>query len=404
MRAIPIILTLVSSAAVALPMTPANAAPTLCDGKVATVVGTPGNDVLHGTPERDVIAGLGGNDRVLAGDGNDVICGGDGADRLFGEDGNDVLFAGKARWIDNRAGSGYQPDRLDGGPGDDFLEIGSEPVNRGLGISGVITFGTAPAGVVVDVAERSAAGDGDDTIVPRGGLRIVGTSFDDVLRGSEFNEELQGLGGADTIDGRGGSDHLYGDGATPTTEGSDDDLISGGAGKDVVLGTIGGDTLRGGADLDEVRATGEGRNRVFGGVGDDFLEIRMGTEIGAVVDGALGRDNLTLDADGPLVVRMLSGTVATGGQVIGTIDRTEIVSAADAVTMDFYGTPGPDSVYAGAHGRLRAWTFSGPDVIRGSTLADLIDAGRGVDDVRGGPGRDTCLHAEERGGCELPSP
>jgi len=46
-----------------------------CAGRVATIVGTPGNDLLVGTNGPDVIAGLGGNDVIYGLGGNDILCG-----------------------------------------------------------------------------------------------------------------------------------------------------------------------------------------------------------------------------------------------------------------------------------------------------------------------------------------
>jgi RTX calcium-binding nonapeptide repeat (4 copies) len=40
------------------------AAPPTCDGRVATIVGTEGNDTINGTAGRDVIVGLGGDDTI----------------------------------------------------------------------------------------------------------------------------------------------------------------------------------------------------------------------------------------------------------------------------------------------------------------------------------------------------
>jgi Ca2+-binding RTX toxin-like protein len=222
MRALVIILVLVGAAATAMPGV-AHAAVTLCDGKVATVVGTPGDDVLQGTPAGDVIAGLGGDDVILAGGGDDVMCGGAGADRLYGEDGNDALFAGRAGRIRDR----FVPDRLDGGPDDDRLEIGREHSSLGTGVSGVITFGTATAGLVVDLTEHSAVGDGNDTVNPRPGLRLVGTPDDDVLSGSAFSEAIRGRAGSDAIRGRPGNDWL--------DAGSGTDEVRAGVGRDTCL-------------------------------------------------------------------------------------------------------------------------------------------------------------------------
>jgi len=84
-----------------------------CNGKTATVVGTPGvNDNLIGTDQRDVIAALDGDDKVNGAGGNDLICGGKGKDKLKGGDGNDDIF-----------GEG-SIDRLSGGPGNDDLDGG----------------------------------------------------------------------------------------------------------------------------------------------------------------------------------------------------------------------------------------------------------------------------------------
>jgi hypothetical protein len=406
MRAVIVVLTLVSSAAVALPAAPATAAVTLCDGKVVTVIGTPGDDILRGTPDGDVIAGLGGDDAILAGAGDDVICGGDGADRLYGDPGDDVLFAGKAGRIDDR----FRPDLIDGGPGDDRLEIGREKATLRSGVSGVIRFGTATDGVVVDLAERSAAGDGNDTVIPRPGLRLIGTPDDDVLSGSEFGEVIKGFGGSDTIMGYAGDDRLFGDDITSTTGGSDDDRISGGGGKDVVIGRIGADVLRGGADPDQIQARGTGPNRVFGGTGDDFFEIVLGSTPGVVVTGGEGRDDVTLDVtpatprETAVVIRMIPGEIVLGGTVIGENDRVERVRAAAWVPLVYRGTTGPDTVFAGSHGVLRAATWGGNDVIRGSDQPDHVDAGRGTDEVRARAGRDICLHAEVRRSCEILSP
>lgn len=63
----------------------AGAPPPLCKGRLATIVGTPGNDTLTGTKGRDVIKGLAQND---------TLCGGDGYDVIEGNGGNDVIDGG----------------------------------------------------------------------------------------------------------------------------------------------------------------------------------------------------------------------------------------------------------------------------------------------------------------------
>jgi Ca2+-binding RTX toxin-like protein len=122
-------------ALVAVPFTAdgAAAAPQ-CFGQPATIVGTPGDDVIRGTAGADVIVarggddvihGLSGNDRICAGPGDDVVRAGVGGDWVSGGPGNDLLGG---YWGDDKlfgmAGDdkvlGHDgDDRLDGGPGTD---------------------------------------------------------------------------------------------------------------------------------------------------------------------------------------------------------------------------------------------------------------------------------------------
>ena len=77
-----------------IPSTVAVAAPPLCDGKPATIVGTEGDDDLRGTDGDDVIVGLGGDDLIKGRGGNDTLCGNAGKDRLVGGPGDDVIEGG----------------------------------------------------------------------------------------------------------------------------------------------------------------------------------------------------------------------------------------------------------------------------------------------------------------------
>ena len=69
----------------------------ICAGKVATIVGTPGDDVLQGTHFPDVIVGGGGNDVLTGGLRKDRLCGGPGRDTLTGGFGRDTLRGGPGR-------------------------------------------------------------------------------------------------------------------------------------------------------------------------------------------------------------------------------------------------------------------------------------------------------------------
>jgi uncharacterized repeat protein (TIGR01451 family) len=101
-----------------------------CGGKAATIVGTPGSDVITGTERRDVITALGGDDQVNSLGGKDSICGKSGNDRLKGKADDDFVKGGGGRDTGKGGGGddairgGAKRDRLRGGSGDDLLAGG----------------------------------------------------------------------------------------------------------------------------------------------------------------------------------------------------------------------------------------------------------------------------------------
>ena len=115
--------------------------PPTCNGEIATIVGTHGDDVLVGTEGRDVIMGLRGRDRIRGLGGNDVICGNAGADTIDGGPGADTLFGNGGRdditggdGADELHGGGGK-DRIFGGNGADTI-IGGKAADRLFGENG----------------------------------------------------------------------------------------------------------------------------------------------------------------------------------------------------------------------------------------------------------------------------
>jgi SpoIID/LytB domain protein len=169
-----------------------------CEGFVATIHGTPGDDVIEGTDERDVILAYAGADQINAGDGDDVVCAGAGADYVDGGAGEDVIAGGAGH------------DELIGGPGADVI---------------------------------------------RGGLHqdtIQGNLGRDVLLGRQGNDAIEGGVGRDVVKGGDGVDSLTGGpGADRLRGGAGDDTLSGDADNDSLFGGIGDDHLNGGTEADE---------------------------------------------------------------------------------------------------------------------------------------------------------
>ena len=182
---------LIVGVVILIPSPAADAAPPLCGGKPATIVGTTGDDVLKGTDGDDVIVGLAGDDLIKGLGGNDTLCGQYGNDILVGGAGDDVLWAG---------------------PGSDW-----------------VSYGLAPNGVVVHLGTGVSTGWGTDQL--RSIENILGSPWNDDLVGNGSRNVIKGGSGDDTIVGRRSSDHLYG--------GLGDDILRGKQGSDVLDGQDG---------------------------------------------------------------------------------------------------------------------------------------------------------------------
>ena len=105
-----------------------------CQGRLPTLVGDNGKNVLIGSPRADVILGRagadfingrGGNDRICGGDGKDTLLGGSGNDRVSGDRGADTIKGGTGN---DRLDGGKGRDRLDGGKGTDRCKSGEVKV------------------------------------------------------------------------------------------------------------------------------------------------------------------------------------------------------------------------------------------------------------------------------------
>jgi Ca2+-binding RTX toxin-like protein len=188
---------------VAIPLVAEAGGQVRCFGRVATIVGTPGDDTITGTTGPDVIAGLGGNDGLEGGDGNDRICGGAGGDGVDGDAGNDRVLGGSGN---DFAFGGPDRDVVMGGTGNDGTSTGDIILLN----CDEFSSGAGPSG------ERLIGGDGDDF--------LTGSDADDVLIAGPGNDALSGGPGHDSLTGSKGVDCFFaGDGA---------DIISGGEGRD----------------------------------------------------------------------------------------------------------------------------------------------------------------------------
>lgn len=379
------------------------AAPPRCQGQIATVVGTAGDDRLHGTAGRDVIVGLGGADVIEGAQATDWLCGGPGKDVLRGGRGSDLLQGnrGDDRLLGGSQGSSYAGDVLNGGPGDDLLDPGRDTDPRHRADS--LLWTGAAGGMDVDLAAGTARGQGADTLVVGGPLRVALTEHDDRLVGSRWAEEVAPGHGADTLATGGGDDVVRfpgGPGPDPADE------VRLGPGADELWHVGDGLTAYAGPGDDLVVARGSGTDAVHGGAGADRLRVRLSTAPGQVVGGDRGDDEIVV-ARGS--APDLTWDMASGAATIGEGGTPLLLSGLEGAVLDeslgsavVTGTPGEDRIVSRATVSFSAG--DGDDLLSGSAAADTFDGGSGHDtyvaDLGGSPNSCTSVEEDPTGACE----
>jgi Ca2+-binding RTX toxin-like protein len=432
--------------------------------------------ILTGNALANVIKGAGGPDELIGGDGDDYLDGGPGIDTYSGGLGNDVYIIDSDRErVFETAGQGIDEIRtalrsfslaalpavenltgtssdergqqltgnalnnvIRGGAAGDVLDgAGGNDSLFGGGGSDTVTYASARGRVVVDLAEGYASGEvpsPEGPLIERDSIadveNIVGSAFDDALRGSSDANMIQGGSGSDQLEGAGGDDHLDG--------GAGADSMNGGAGNDVFIVDDAGDVV--------IEAPNEGTDQVFtslshyllganvekltatNGVDHDF----RGNVLSNLIVGNAGNDTFRLQDGGDDDARggdgndiffyggaLTSGDRSDGGSGVDTLvlqgnypgltlgaaslDGIEGISLQSG-TINRWGQSGANSyhynlsladanVSASQQFRINAQslvpgenlTFNGAAELDGRFL---VYAGHGVDLLTGGSGND----------------
>ncbi len=273
-------------------------------------------------------------------------------------------------------------------------------VVSGTAVSGVVnsdtvSYAASSGGVRVDlIYQEMNLGDakGDDL-----GLvtAVIGTGFDDKLRGSDNSDTLTGGNGNDQIAGRRGNDHIDGGFGDDAVRGGDGvDIIFGGDGKDVIYGDDGNDAIDGGIGNDFL-AGGLGDDVIDGGDGNDSISTG-GSVFGDIVDGGAGNDFI-ISGFGPSVDQ----NFIDGGA--GTDVVSYVLGAGVYVDLDYTltvigslaGFNVPDDVLVsieniiGSLGDDYLAGNAGVNVLRGGEGNDILQGRGGADKLVGGIGADT---------------
>src|SRR5262245_39414495 len=366
------------------------------DGNDALSGGS-GADALDAGVGNDALSGQDGDDILRAGDGTDPLSGGTGVNMLDGGAGIDTAvyaFAAAGVQVNLRAGGpqasgggvtdtlvsierlvgsgfddvliGFGSDMLAGGAGDDVL-AGARVLDGGDG-SDTVSYAWSN-GVVVDLAildpQRTDANYLIfDTLINIENL--VGSTWDDALKGNGGANRLSGGDGSDTLMGRAGDDILDGGNGFDTAS-----YAEASTGVTVDLGVTGSqstgegvdtlvsiENLTGSAFADTLLGTA-GRNVLNGGAGDDLLVGRGG---GDLMDGGEGVDTAS-SADA--TARVWGDLNSVSGWFPDTGDADRLIGVENPLGTAF------------------------ADMITGNAGATALSGGAGNDSLTGDLGRDT---------------
>lgn len=403
-----------------------------------TIHGGDGNDKIDGGENNDTLYGEDGNDTLIGGANNDKLIGGYGDDKLDGDaeldaavydylrNGEYIVGSLTAGTVDAFTSAGVALDDNDtllnvetliGGDGNDTL-TGSADVDALYGGSGDDWFvATLGDGDKMDGgANTSISGGGGDTVDFSGIGSLVSVNLDLGTAGGgagvKFLTNIENIIGTDyndTIKGNTGDNKLLG--------GIGDDTIAGKAGDDTLLGGTGNDTLYGedgndrlfGEDGNDRLFSGTGVNVMDGGTGNDNLYITPSADSGNTLKGDEGNDNFFVEnssgntiigGNGTDWLRYYDYDGSDGDGWSDTAIKVDL-SVGRSYSGGGFGTDrdvfsGIENVYGSRQDDLligddNANTLSGyygNDTIKGNGGTDRLEGGENNDKLYGGDGND----------------
>jgi Ca2+-binding RTX toxin-like protein len=300
---------------------------------------------------------------------------------------------------------------ITGTTGDDIIDGGGggDTINGGLGYD-FVTYALSDAAVNVDLESVTQTGGRAAGSALSSIEGVVGSAFDDSIKGDTDNNYLIGGAGNDLLDGRAGNDVLDGGtGADSMFGGNGDDTYfvdnvadvvteAAGAGSENVNSSLLNYTLSANVEnltlVGALNSNGSGNaanniltgnasnNYLDGGVGDDSLYGGDGNDI---LLGATGTDMLYGGAGNDFLYGGTGGDTLYGG------DGNDNINGNGTGDYDYtnaaYGGNGDDFMYASDAGGSM-YGDAGNDNMTGGTSADNLYGGEGADFIYGGAGND----------------
>ena len=241
---------------------------------------------------------------------------------------------------------------------------------------------------------------------------VVGSQFNDLLKGDEKANVLIAGKGTDRLEGRAGDDVLGAAGAGQKTldggEGTDTvsyadstsgvtvnlatDVATEGGEQDTlisienVVGSAHGDTITGSDEANQL-ITGAGNDRVHAGGGNDYVDGGTGAN---TLDGGEGSDTVGFSKFDGVSVSLANGEASSAANPLEktTLTQFENITGSEGDDSLLEGDSGSNVIYGGK-GDDNLYGLNGNDTLLGGEDHDYLFGGKGNDRLSGGDGIDT---------------
>ncbi|MBX7146842.1 MAG: hypothetical protein K1X44_06000, partial [Alphaproteobacteria bacterium] len=412
-----------------------------------TIKGNDGNNRLDGGKGKDALVGGKGDDTYLIDDVGDIVTenSNEGRDKVessltytLGNNLEDLILTGisdlngTGNDLNNSIKGNAGKNSLSGGNGDDRLAGGggSDSLDGGSGID-TATYENSTSGVEIDLGKAAT----DTTYRGKGGEaegdsfksieNLIGSAFNDILKGDTYNNRLDGGKGSDRLAGGGGNDvYIVDESGDTITENVGEGTDSVEASVSYTLSdNVENITLTG---LSHINATGNALNNILNGNdGNNVLDGKAGSD---VMTGGKGDDVYVVDSSDQVIEKdnegydtILASLSYTLGNYLenltltGTSNLNGVGNNLDNIltgndgnnTLNgmngddiLFGKLGDDILY-GNYGNDELVGGDGKDILYGESGNDILQGGVGADTLDGGLGIDTASYQDSTVGVEV---